>query len=85
DPCFGKPYRELEAVAAGADETVLVTGGSGFIGSNLVEELLELGYKVRVLDNLVTGNIQYLPLDHPRLEFRYGDIMDLKTLRAAME
>lgn len=33
--------------------------GSGFIGSNLVEELLELGYKVRVLDNLVTGSWFY--------------------------
>ncbi|KAF4689456.1 hypothetical protein FOZ60_001642 [Perkinsus olseni] len=85
DPCSGAPFRETEVVAAGLEEMLLVTGGSGFIGSNLVEDLLDLGYQVRVFDNLVTGNIQYLPLDHPRLEFRYGDIMDMEALRAAME
>ncbi|KAF4711210.1 hypothetical protein FOZ62_003330 [Perkinsus olseni] len=85
DPCSGAPFRGTEVVAAGLEEMLLVTGGSGFIGSNLVEDLLDLGYRVRVFDNLVTGNIQYLPLDHPRLEFRYGDIMDMKVLRAAMK
>ena len=37
------------------NDTVLVTGGSGFIGSHLVEMLLELGYRVKVYDNLETG------------------------------
>ena len=36
---------------------VLVTGGAGFIGSNLVDKLVEAGHRVIVLDNLVTGNL----------------------------
>ncbi|MFN3527532.1 MAG: GDP-mannose 4,6-dehydratase, partial [Candidatus Altarchaeaceae archaeon] len=39
---------------------ILVTGGAGFIGSNLVDELLENGYEVKVLDNLTTGKIENL-------------------------
>ncbi|KAF4672115.1 hypothetical protein FOL47_000886 [Perkinsus chesapeaki] len=85
DPCRGILFREVETEQAAAGEVVLVTGGSGFIGSNLVEDLLELDYRVRVFDNLVTGNIQYLPLDHPRLEFYFGDIMDRKELWKAMK
>ncbi|MEW6774952.1 MAG: SDR family oxidoreductase [Bdellovibrionota bacterium] len=54
----------------------LVTGGAGFIGSHLVEFLLEKGADVRVLDNLSTGkkeNLSHL-LSNPRLELRVGDI-----------
>lgn len=52
-------------------ETVLITGGAGFIGSHLAERLLADGHKVIVLDNLVTGsseNIKHL-LDSPRFKF----------------
>ncbi len=38
------------------NDTVLVTGGAGFIGSHLAARLIERGYQVRVLDNLVYGN-----------------------------
>lgn len=66
-------------------DLVLVTGGSGFIGSHLVAQLLELGYRVRVFDNLETGNLLYLDLRHPRLEFHYGDILDMPAVRRAMQ
>jgi len=70
--------------AAEPGELVLVTGGSGFIGSTLVQQLLGLGYVVRVLDNLETGNLQFLDLRHPRLEFVLGDILDRAAVRRAM-
>ncbi len=57
---------------------VLVTGGAGFIGSHLVENLLKRSYKVRVLDNLSLGSRDYLP-EHDDLEFIEGDITDYDT------
>ncbi len=60
------------------EKFVLVTGGAGFIGSNLCNALLKNNYRVRVLDNLSTGNIDYLPKD-PNLEFINGDITDSNT------
>jgi UDP-N-acetylglucosamine 4-epimerase len=59
----------------------LVTGAAGFIGSNLVESILNLGYQVRGLDNFSTGkrvNIE-LFIDNPRFEFIEGDIRDFET------
>ena len=63
----------------------LVTGGAGFIGSNLCEAILNLGYKVRCLDDLSTGkqaNVD-LFLDNPNYEFIKGDIKDLDTCMKA--
>ena len=65
----------------------LVTGGAGFIGSNLCEAILNLGYRVRCLDDLSTGkqeNVE-LFLDHPIYEFIKGDIKNLETCIAACE
>ena len=42
---------------------ILITGGAGFIGANLVKSLLNKGFKIHVFDNLSTGNINNLPLD----------------------
>lgn len=56
----------------------LVTGGAGFIGSNLCELLLQNGHQVRVLDNLFSGNIDYIP-KHDGLEFIKGDVTDLNV------
>ncbi|MBR6515108.1 MAG: SDR family oxidoreductase [Clostridia bacterium] len=59
----------------------LVTGGAGFIGSNLCEAILNMGYKVRCLDDLSTGkqaNVDMF-LDNPNYTFIKGDIRDLDT------
>ena len=55
-----------------------VTGGAGFIGSHLVEHLLEAGDDVAVIDNLSTGRLENLQavLGHPRLRFVQGTILD---------
>lgn len=42
---------------------VLITGGAGFIGSHLVDSLVDRDYHVTVLDNLSTGSIENLPMD----------------------
>jgi len=57
---------------------VLVTGGSGFIGSHLTEALLDQGHEVTVLDDLSTGSLQNLRnvLSHPRLRFIHGSVED---------
>lgn len=65
----------------------LVTGCAGFIGSNLCEAILEMGYRVRGLDDLSTGfqkNVDMF-LDHPNYEFIKGDIKDLDTCMKACE
>ena len=65
----------------------LVTGGAGFIGSNLCETILNMGYKVRCLDDLSTGkqaNVDMF-LDNPNYEFIKGDIKDLETCMKACE
>ncbi len=65
----------------------LVTGGAGFIGSNLCERLLEMGYTVRCLDNLSTGKREYVDMfaGNPSYSFIFGDITDLETCKAACE
>lgn len=64
----------------------LVTGGAGFIGSNICEHLLKLGYKVRCLDNLSNGKLENIQefLNHPKFEFIKGDIRDYTVCNAAM-
>jgi UDP-glucose 4-epimerase len=60
----------------------LVTGGAGFIGSHLTERLLSLGYSVRVVDNLSTGQLNNLAhlQGHPQLTIETGSITDLPLL-----
>lgn len=70
-------------------KSILVTGGSGFIGSNIVEYLMSNGVKtVRILDNLSTGkksNIEFMLEKYSNLEFMYGDISNLETCRNAVK
>ena len=69
------------------EKKVLITGGAGFIGSNLCEALLELGAVVRCMDNFATGyrrNLQGMG-GHPNFEFREGDIRNPKDCSAACE
>jgi nucleoside-diphosphate-sugar epimerase len=62
----------------------LVTGGAGFIGSHLAEELVRRGETVRVVDNLSTGKRQNL--SHvPSVEFIEGDLADLEVARRAVK
>ena len=65
----------------------LVTGAAGFIGSNLCEAILNLGYKVKALDDLSTGKQKNVDmfLDNPNYTFIKGDIKDLDTCIKACE
>jgi len=64
---------------------ILVTGGAGFIGSNLCETLISLGAKVRCLDNFATGHKKNLEaiIEHSSFELVEGDIRDADTCNAA--
>ena len=61
----------------------LVTGGAGFVGSQLVRDLLRNEWTVWVYDNLSFGSRENLP-DDPRLKFIKADILDLGTLKASL-
>lgn len=75
-------YSELQFPA---NSLFLVTGGAGFIGSNLCEAILKMGYRVRCLDDLSTGKQANVDLfiDHPNYEFIKGDVKDLDTCLTA--
>ena len=59
----------------------LVTGGAGFIGSHVVEELVRRGESVRVLDNLSTGHEENLGALRGKIDFRRADIRELESIR----
>jgi len=62
----------------------LVTGGAGFIGSHIVERLVDLGHWVRVLDNLATGNVRNLEAVRDRIDFLQADVADPEVCRQAV-
>lgn len=65
----------------------LVTGGAGFIGSHLVDALMERGLEVTVLDNLSGGRLSNISswLKNPRLRFIIGDMLNPDDVRRALE
>lgn len=67
------------------DSVFLVTGGAGFIGSNLCEAILKMGYKVKCLDDLSTGKQENVDmfLKHPNYAFIKGDIKDFNVCMEA--
>lgn len=75
-------YQEIEFEK---DSVFLVTGGAGFIGSNLCEALLNKGYKVICMDNLSTGKRENVDLfiNHPNYTFLEKDIRDLDACMEA--
>ena len=77
-------YRDLKF---DENSVFLVTGGAGFIGSNLCEALLSMGYTVRCLDNLSTGKYENIKpfISDPKFTFIEGDIRDLETCMKATE
>ncbi len=64
---------------------VLVTGGAGFIGSNIVDALVARGDEVVVLDNLVTGKIANIDHHQDHIEYIDGDIRDMAKVREAVK
>lgn len=68
-----------------SDTVFLVTGGAGFIGSNLCETILQMGYTVRCLDDFSTGKRENIAdfLAHPQFTMIEGDVRNLETCLAA--
>ena len=63
----------------------LVTGGAGFIGSNIVDALVRSGERVRVFDNFSTGSLANLAAVKDRIEIVEGDLRDMEAVRRAVE
>jgi len=61
---------------------ILVTGGAGFIGSHLVGQLINSGYKIKIFDNLTVGNKENI---NEKADFIYGDIRDVELFGKAVE
>ena len=68
----------METLKPLSGSSVLVTGGAGFIGSNLVDALMGRGAKVLVLDNLSSGSLENIAkwFEHPDFEFVRGDLLN---------
>ena len=81
--------RDMGAGNGGSNDLILITGGAGFVGSHLADELLALGYRVRALDNLseqVHGDSASRPeYLHEDVELVRGDVRDPAAVRRALQ
>src|SRR5690554_6260709 len=68
-------------------QNILITGGAGFIGSNLCEHFLNKGYTIRVLDNFATGHRHNIEgfLNNPRFSLLEGDIRNIEDCQKAVK
>jgi len=85
----GKGPRRAELSERPAERPVLVTGGAGFIGTNLADRLLSAGRRVRILDNLsrpgVESNLEWLQRKHGgRVAFELADVREAEAVRRAV-
>jgi len=63
----------------------LITGGAGFIGSHLVEELVKKGHEVRIVDNFFTGKKENIESFLDKIELLEADIRDYDTCQQAVK
>lgn len=77
----------LDNIKFNKEDTFLITGGAGFIGSNIAEYLVNEGYQVRVLDNLSTGKLENITslINKSNFEFIEGDITQLEVCKKVTE
>lgn len=66
-------------------QRILITGGAGFIGSHTIDLLLEQGKDIVVLDNLSSGKLENLNLQHPNVEFIEGDVLEYPLVEDLMQ
>jgi nucleoside-diphosphate-sugar epimerase len=64
---------------------ILITGGAGFIGSNIAQELIKRGDDVKIIDNLTTGKVTNIKNILDKIKFIQGDIRDLNLLKKLMK
>jgi CDP-paratose 2-epimerase len=84
------PPRDVPMASPGAGGLALITGGAGFVATNVADRLLRLGYRVRLFDNLsrdgVEQNVAWLRQAHPgRFQLVVGDVRDRDALALAVE
>lgn len=80
-----KNHSPYTVALAGEFMRALVTGGAGFIGSHLIDALIASGYKVRVIDNLSSGKLEFIKthMENGNLEFQKGDLTSLSDVEIA--